>query len=176
MQSYKTNQLSINHSFTPDQSCQTSYITVSIENQSTNIAMHQTTNTKLFDSIAVGNNQLSARLAMAPMTRCRASDDHTQLPFVKTYYAQRAAVPGTMIITEATLISLQSGSQANVPGIWNDEQVKAWRYTKLGVTFGCSYGLLAELQTRRRGGKKVLGSSFPVRRRRCLMGPQSHAS
>ena len=39
---------------------------------------------------------------MAPMTRFRADDDNVQLDYVPEYYAQRACVPGTLIITEAT--------------------------------------------------------------------------
>jgi NADPH2 dehydrogenase len=125
---------------------------------------------KLFQSIAVGSNQLSARLAMAPMTRCRASDDHVQLPFVKKYYAQRAAVPGTMIITEATLITLQSGSQANVPGIWNDEQVQAWKEIVDEVHKQGSYiwlqlwalGRAADPELRQKEGTGQLVSSSPT--------------
>jgi NADPH2 dehydrogenase len=49
------------------------------------------------------------------------------LPFVKDYYAQRASVPGTLLITEATFISPRASGYPNVPGIWNAEQIKAWK-------------------------------------------------
>ncbi|KAK0785385.1 hypothetical protein LTR75_013563 [Friedmanniomyces endolithicus] len=61
------------------------------------------------------------------LTRFRADNDHVQLPFAKDYYTQRACVPGTLIITEATFISPEAGGYANVPGIYNDAQIKAWK-------------------------------------------------
>jgi NADPH2 dehydrogenase len=36
-------------------------------------------------------------------------------------------VPGTLIISEATFISKRAGGYPNVPGIWNSDQVAAWR-------------------------------------------------
>ncbi|KAG9832001.1 hypothetical protein KCU98_g9923, partial [Aureobasidium melanogenum] len=48
---------------------------------------------KLFQPLQIGKAKLSNRLAMAPLTRFRADDDHVQLPFVKEYYSQRACVP-----------------------------------------------------------------------------------
>lgn len=66
-------------------------------------------------------------MAMAPMTRFRADDDHVPLPFVKDYYEQRAAVPGTLLITEGTFISQRAGGAPNVPGIYNDAQIAAWK-------------------------------------------------
>jgi NADPH2 dehydrogenase len=42
---------------------------------------------------------------MAPLTRFRADDSHVQLPIATEYYSQRAVVPGTMLVTEATFIS-----------------------------------------------------------------------
>ncbi|KAJ6137900.1 Aldolase-type TIM barrel [Penicillium samsonianum] len=83
--------------------------------------------TKLFTPLRVGRVELSNRIAMAPMTRFRADDNHTPLPFVKDYYAQRASVPGTLLITEATFISARAGGYPNVPGIYNDEQIAAWK-------------------------------------------------
>ncbi|KAF3063816.1 putative inactive dehydrogenase EasA [Daldinia childiae] len=66
-------------------------------------------------------------MVLSPMTRFRADNDAVTLPFVKEYYAQRAAVPGTLLIAEATAISNQAKGIANVPGIWASEQIKAWR-------------------------------------------------
>ncbi|KAK5687485.1 hypothetical protein LTS10_001623 [Elasticomyces elasticus] len=82
---------------------------------------------RLFTPLKLGNHELSSRLAMAPLTRFRADDDHVQLPFVKDYYAERACIPGTLIITEATVISPAASGYANVPGIYNDTQIKAWK-------------------------------------------------
>lgn len=84
-------------------------------------------NSKLFEPLQIGNVKLSNRLAMAPLTRFRAADDHVQLPMVKEYYTQRASYPGTLLITEATLISERASGYSNVPGIYNDAQIKAWK-------------------------------------------------
>ncbi|PYH49059.1 alkene reductase [Aspergillus saccharolyticus JOP 1030-1] len=85
------------------------------------------TTTKLFQPLRVGQMHLSHRLAMAPMTRFRADDAHVPLDMVVEHYAQRAAVAGTLLITEATLITPQAGSYRNVPGIWSEAQIAAWR-------------------------------------------------
>ncbi|KAK4552800.1 hypothetical protein LTR86_010134 [Recurvomyces mirabilis] len=82
---------------------------------------------KLFEPITIGNAKLSNRLVMAPLTRFRADDSHVQLDFVKNYYTQRSAVAGTLLITEATFISPEASGFPNVPGIWRDDQIKAWK-------------------------------------------------
>lgn len=64
---------------------------------------------------------------MCPLTRFRAADDHTPLPMVAEYYGQRASFTGTLLISEGTFISQAQGGFANVPGIYNGEQIAAWR-------------------------------------------------
>lgn len=82
---------------------------------------------RLFEPLQIGPYRLSSRLVMAPLTRFRADDSHIQLPFVKEYYTQRACVPGTLQITEATFISPRASGYPNVPGIWSKEQISAWK-------------------------------------------------
>jgi NADPH2 dehydrogenase len=84
-------------------------------------------NSRLFQPLKVGNLNLKNRVVMAPLTRFRSDDEHVPLPMVTDYYAQRASVPGTLLITEATLISRISGTYTNVPGIYTDAQIEAWR-------------------------------------------------
>ncbi|GKT92136.1 LOW QUALITY PROTEIN: NADH:flavin oxidoreductase/NADH oxidase family protein [Colletotrichum tofieldiae] len=60
---------------------------------------------KLFQPLKVGQAQLSHRVVMAPLTRFRFDADHIPLDIALEYYTQRAAVPGTLIIAEAVLIS-----------------------------------------------------------------------
>ncbi|QKX53782.1 uncharacterized protein TRUGW13939_00862 [Talaromyces rugulosus] len=82
----------------------------------------------LFKPLQVGRVELAHRIAMAPLTRFRADENHVPiLPMVQDYYTQRASVPGTLLVTEATLISAQSGTYANIPGIYTREQIDAWR-------------------------------------------------
>ena len=83
---------------------------------------------RLFEPLTVGNLMLKHRIIMAPLTRFRSDDNHVPiLPLVKEYYSQRASVPGTLLVTEATLISPQASGYASVPGIWTKEQSKAWK-------------------------------------------------
>ncbi|TLD08596.1 uncharacterized protein PgNI_07880 [Pyricularia grisea] len=82
---------------------------------------------KLFTPLKVGNVQLAHRIAMAPMTRFRADDDHSPLDIVAEYYKQRACVPGTLLISEATLTSPRAGAYKNAPGIWTKEHIAGWK-------------------------------------------------
>jgi len=81
----------------------------------------------LFQPLSVGAINLRHRIVMAPLTRFRANKHHVHGELAKTYYEQRASVPGTLIITEGTIIGPQAGGYANVPGIWNDAQIAAWK-------------------------------------------------
>ncbi|KAJ9644996.1 hypothetical protein H2204_001458 [Knufia peltigerae] len=83
---------------------------------------------RLFSPLKIGNVHVSHRMVMAPMTRYRADDDGVPMDdIVKEYYSQRASTPGTLLITEATVISPRAGGTSNVPGIWNDTQISAWK-------------------------------------------------
>ncbi|KAK1990956.1 NADH:flavin oxidoreductase/NADH oxidase [Colletotrichum falcatum] len=88
---------------------------------------------KLFKPLQVGKTTLRHRVVMAPLSRFRADHEtHAPLAMAKEYYAQRASVPGTMIITEATLVSREAGGYSygglrHTPGIYTREQAAAWR-------------------------------------------------
>ena len=97
-----------------------------------NLPKSNTHNTKmsaerLFQPLKVGSMELKNRIAMAPLTRFRVNDNHEILPMAAQYYGQRAVVPGTLLITEATLVSKQSGGYPNVPGIYTQAQIDAWK-------------------------------------------------
>ncbi|KAM0285116.1 hypothetical protein ACHAO9_008947 [Fusarium lateritium] len=87
------------------------------------------TGSKLFKPLALGNGhiKLQHRIGLCPLTRFRASDEHVPLDFVVDYYAQRASEPGTILISEGTFISAEDGGTDNVPGIYNEDQIQAWR-------------------------------------------------
>lgn len=87
----------------------------------------------LFRPLQVGKITIGHRIAMAPLTRLRATDDHIPGPLVKAYYSQRASVPGTLVFTEGTQVSPFAGGFPNGPGIWNDAQVAAWKDIVAGV-------------------------------------------
>ncbi|KAF9697654.1 hypothetical protein EKO04_004041 [Ascochyta lentis] len=44
----------------------------------------------------------------------------------KEYYEQRACIPGTLIVSEATIIARDAAGCHNAPGIWSDFQIAAW--------------------------------------------------
>ncbi len=85
------------------------------------------TSPKLFQPIRVGTANLRHRVVLAPMTRCRADAQHVHGALALEYYKQRTSVPGTLAITEATFIAARAGGLKNIPGIWNDKQIAAWK-------------------------------------------------
>ncbi|RAO72416.1 uncharacterized protein BHQ10_008428 [Talaromyces amestolkiae] len=87
---------------------------------------------------------LQHRIAMAPVSRYRADEDHIPTPMMQEYYGQRAKVPGTLIIGESTFISPEQGGYANAPGIYNEKQVEAWRKVTDEVHMHGSY-IVAQL-------------------------------
>ncbi|KAF7356958.1 putative inactive dehydrogenase EasA [Mycena venus] len=82
---------------------------------------------KLFQPTQVGDLQLAHRVVFAPATRYRVDDTHTPVPLVAEYYEQRASVPGSLLISEATLVAQRAGGAKNTPGIWSDAQISAWK-------------------------------------------------
>ena len=83
--------------------------------------------TKLFKPLQVGANQLAHRVAYAPTTRFRAQANHVPSDLQVQYYDDRLKTPGTLLVTEATVVSAQAGGYPIVPGIWSEEQLKAWK-------------------------------------------------
>lgn len=78
----------------------------------------------LFESVQLGALALKNRIIMAPMTRSRAME-RVPNALMAEYYSQRASAG--LIISEGVAISPQAVGYADTPGIWNDEQVQAWR-------------------------------------------------
>ncbi len=70
--------------------------------------------------------QLPHRVAMAPLTRCRAGAGDVPQPISATYYKQRASA--AILITEATNVSPSSCAFEKAPGIYSEAQVQAWRH------------------------------------------------
>ncbi|KAJ7052277.1 hypothetical protein C8F01DRAFT_1221986 [Mycena amicta] len=81
---------------------------------------------KLFQPIRIGGIELAHRVVFAPATRYRADANHVPLPHVAEYYGQRASAGG-LLITEATFPALSAAGLPNVPGIWSDQQIAAWK-------------------------------------------------
>lgn len=79
----------------------------------------------LLKSLKVGDVTLNNRIALAPLTRGRATEDHVPTEIMVDYYRQRAS--GGLLITEATGISQQGLGWFHAPGVWNEKQVEAWK-------------------------------------------------
>ena len=90
-------------------------------------SQEQWSESNLFKPIRVGPVELKHRIILAPLTRLRADQAHVLTKLQPEHYAQRASVPGTLLITEATFISAKGGGSNNVPGVWSDEQVNGWK-------------------------------------------------
>jgi len=80
---------------------------------------------KLFEPIQFGAIRLKNRVAMAPMTRSRATPNNIPTPVMAKYYSQRA--DAGLIITEGTSPSPNGVGYPRIPGIYNNEQVAAWK-------------------------------------------------
>ncbi|CAK7236360.1 hypothetical protein SBRCBS47491_009611 [Sporothrix bragantina] len=128
----------------------------------------------LFSAVRVGRIDLAHRVVMAPMTRRRATLDYVPTPLMIEYYAQRAVVPGTLLITEATSVSPWSAALPNTPGLFTQEQIDAWKPVTKAVHDRGSFvyvqlwmcGRAARPGAVKRGAEVVSASDVPV-------GPES---
>ncbi len=62
---------------------------------------------------------------MAPLTRCRAGDEHIPNALMAEYYAQRASAG--LIIAEATMATEGNSAFWKEPGIYSAEQIAGWQ-------------------------------------------------
>jgi N-ethylmaleimide reductase len=81
--------------------------------------------TTLWEPTTVGALHLPHRLAMAPMTRNRATPEGVPTPLNAEYYAQRAST--ALIITEGTQPCEDGQGYLLTPGIHTPEHVAGWR-------------------------------------------------
>ncbi len=88
-------------------------------------------NSILFEHFKLENTTLQNRAVMAPMTRSRADQNHVPTPIMAEYYEQRAGAG--LIITEGTAPSPNGAGYPRIPGIYNQEQVEAWKPVTQGV-------------------------------------------
>ncbi|KZT57421.1 FMN-linked oxidoreductase [Calocera cornea HHB12733] len=130
--------------------------------------------TALFTPLRVGTMQLQHRIAMAPLTRNRAHDDHTHSELAIEYYVQRGSFEGTLLITEATFIAEEAGGFTNVPGIYTQKQIDAWKKITDAVHAKGSYmylqlwalGRAADPEVLKEYGAEVVSSSdVPIKGR-----------
>ncbi|CAL5043837.1 unnamed protein product [Urochloa decumbens] len=87
--------------------------------------VHQEEAMPLLTPFKFGQFELSHRVVLAPLTRCRSYGNVPQ-PHAAVYYSQRAT-KGGLLIAEATGVSATAQGYPETPGIWTLEQVKAWK-------------------------------------------------
>ncbi|NMX69826.1 alkene reductase [Pseudomonas sp. WS 5111] len=80
--------------------------------------------TTIFDPIQLGDVQLSNRIIMAPLTRCRADAGRVPNALMAEYYVQRASAG--LILSEATSVTPMGVGYPDTPGIWSNDQVRGW--------------------------------------------------
>ncbi|XP_010412901.1 PREDICTED: 12-oxophytodienoate reductase 3 [Camelina sativa] len=138
-------------------------------------------NETLFSSYKMGRFDLSHRVVLAPMTRCRALNGVPNAALAE-YYAQRTT-PGGFLITEGTMVSPGSAGFPHVPGIYSDEQVEAWKqvveavHAKGGFIF-CQLwhvGRASHPVYQVNGGSPISSTNTPISERwRVLLPDGSH--
>ena len=85
----------------------------------------------LFDPFAARSLHLANRIVMAPLTRSRATPEHTPNALMATYYGQRASAG--LIITEGTSPSPNGLGYPRIPGLYDPTQADAWKATTAAV-------------------------------------------
>jgi 2,4-dienoyl-CoA reductase-like NADH-dependent reductase (Old Yellow Enzyme family) len=79
----------------------------------------------LLDPIQLGDLHLPNRVFMAPLTRLRGTADHIPTPIMAEYYTQRSSAG--LIISEGIPVDPMGVGYTNVPGLWSQQQVEAWK-------------------------------------------------
>lgn len=116
---------------------------------------------KLLSTFRLGPYELKNRMVMAPLTRCRAdAKSRVPTPMMIKYYEQRAGAG--LMITEATVVTAKGVGYPATPGIYSDEQVKAWKLVTEAVhrTSGLIY--LQLWHCGRVSHSSFLGGELPV--------------
>ncbi|MFZ6641846.1 alkene reductase [Undibacterium sp. TC4M20W] len=79
----------------------------------------------LFNPLQTGSVSLANRILMAPLTRARADAGHMPNALMAEYYSQRASAG--LIVTECTMVAENTSAFYAEPGIYNAEQIAAWK-------------------------------------------------
>ncbi len=106
-------------------------------------------NDMLWAPTTVGRLELRHRLAMAPMTRSRATPEGVPTEQNARYYAQRASLG--LLISEGTQPSADGQGYTLTPGIYDDAQVAGWRLVTDAVHEAGGYLFMQLMHTGRVG-------------------------
>ena len=126
---------------------------------------------RLFKPFKIGDVEVKHRIGMAPLTRLRATENRVPTALMKEYYGQRAVEPGTLLISEGTFASKNCGGFPHAPGIFQEDQVAAWRtitdevHSKGSFIYCQLFGMgrAADVETSRKEGVPILApSAIPI--------------
>lgn len=80
----------------------------------------------LFQPLKLGRYELTNRIALPPLTRCRSTQPgNIANEFMASYYRQRSSAG--FMVTEGTVIEPRGRGYAWTPGIYTPEQVEGWK-------------------------------------------------
>lgn len=85
----------------------------------------------LFNSYEMNGLQLSNRMVMAPLSRCRATSEGLVTALMQEYYSQRSSAG--LIISESLPVSAQGVGYPLTPGIYSREQAQSWKVLTSGL-------------------------------------------
>jgi NADPH2 dehydrogenase/N-ethylmaleimide reductase len=115
---------------------------------------------KLLSPISLDGLALSNRIALAPLTRCRAGAGDVPQGISATYYAQRASAG--LLITEATNVSPMSCAFEHAPGIYSEAQVEGWRPITRAVKAAGGHIFMQLWHCGRVGSDAILNGQAPL--------------
>ncbi|KAL9224665.1 hypothetical protein vseg_000681 [Gypsophila vaccaria] len=131
----------------------------------------------LFSPFQLGKLNLSHRIVLAPMTRCRAINEIPNEALLK-YYTQRAT-SGGLLITEGSLISPTAPGFPHCAGIYKDEHVEGWKKVvnavhDKGAFIFCQLwhvGRISHNEYQPEGGAPISSTNKPVSEKWSLIMP-----
>lgn len=85
----------------------------------------------LMSELPLAAMTLPNRIIMAPLTRCRADNNHVPTALMAEYYAQRASAG--LIIAEATMVMAGNSAFWKEPGIYSEAQISGWQQITTAV-------------------------------------------
>lgn len=124
-------------------------------------------NKSLFDNYNLADTNLTSRIVMAPLTRCRAINGNMPNELMAEYYGQRAGAG--LIIAEGTSPSPNGLGYTNIPGLFNEKHVLEWKKTiqevhknngKIFIQL-MHTGRVSHIENLPKGAKVIGASSIP---------------
>jgi 2,4-dienoyl-CoA reductase-like NADH-dependent reductase (Old Yellow Enzyme family) len=126
----------------------------------------------LFDPLKLGDLNLTNRIVMAPLTRCRASAGRVPNELMRDYYVQRASAG--LILSEAVAVTPLGVGYPDTPGIWSAEQIEGWRLITSAVHDAGSHIFMQLWHVGRVSHPDYLDGALPVAP--SAIAPEGHVS